>query len=255
MFKSFGVVMFVAGSLSLAGCNEKVVSVDVSHVYTDLGYLNSSSANLGYLYLWDQQNGTLTQVDIIDFSPSNMFETGPTGASRRTSSTRGASVSAGVSGLGDIAPSIEAEVDRRMSIEVNNYVVRSTRATIDEMASRIRAAPEDIAARWFLRKAVSENNRYLYVLTYKSLSSDSAQLEIDRSASVSATVPIESVSGGVEAKLEGSGLDRFEGRSVPAFLGYYVMRPFINTAGNYDFDVVTTAYRKDLIATLRNSAI
>jgi|GEM_PF-3278723 len=246
--------VLLSAAAAMAGCNGKYVNVDISHIYTDAGYLNSASSDLGHLYLWDRASGTLTLVDVLDFAPGNMT-TNDTGTSRKLKNTSGASVAASTDGIKNLEAAIEAEVDNRLSVEVEDYTVRSARSTITEMSSRIRSNPEDTADRWFLEKAFADSNRFRYVLAYKALNSQRASLEIDNTAKTEAKLKLNSVGGGITANLKGGALDEFKGTGVPSFLVYYVFRPTYNENNNYDFDVVTTQYRQDLIDALRNSSI
>ena len=157
-------VAMLGGLLVLAACTPPaVVTVNVSHVGTDKGYLNSRLASIGDLFLWDMKSKNISELDHVELTTKksdDVFTKVDAGY------TSGIDFVAGVQL--QFKAQIESKVKAQSRLTLANARVTSFQHTFDDLSAFINNKISDGTTTagqiWNLDEAVVPNSPLRYLL-------------------------------------------------------------------------------------------
>jgi len=229
----------------------QVVNVDVSHVKTDKGFLNSGLADLGDLYVLDKNTlrmDKLTNIELTKIRNGFPF-------------TRIRAVDLqGVEIRGEIKPTVKSKVELEISnksfIELDNGDSVEYKETFTALSNRINqeiSNGRELGFSWFLDEASQPGSSLRYLLVYGTVRADKARIGFDRSLVAGGEIEIPTGTfGTLTVKVSGSSIEEFEGNKVPIFLKFFVIEAFKDKdTGNYSFRIDRNFQTQDLIKALK----
>ncbi len=226
--------------IGFAGC--RTIPVDVSHAYTDKGYLNSGLRTLGQLYLLDTEDGSLKELAVLDLS--NRVR-GATFEEQFARNVRGVDIGAG--GEVGIDAEVKASITRNSYIRLTNAFDETYANTFGDLSAEINrreAIGEDVGFTWFLDDATKPGSTIRYLLVYSTIRADEAVIGYNNVTAVDGnlTVPVR---GRAEVDVTVSGLseESWKGKAVPVLVDYHVIQAFQDD-GFYKFRI-DRAFRDD----------
>ncbi len=234
--------------LLLTAC--KFVTVNISHVETTKGYLNSGIEDLGQLYLFDMETDFFTKLEVIPI-PQKTY--GKQFRTQYASDISGFKINGNLEKA--VEANIRAEVAANSSIEISNAQRVSGVETITALSSFINGQKEkrNLGTRWKLDAASEEKSALRLAMVYATVNADQATARHANAVSTGGGFKVPFGWGGeADVKVEGLSQEQFSGDQVPVFVEYYVFKVFKNKSGNYDFDLRGAAEEDRLIGFLRD---
>ncbi|PLX37984.1 MAG: hypothetical protein C0606_06980 [Hyphomicrobiales bacterium] len=231
---TFAVAALVAGCHHTSGPGTYVV--DISHLKTDEGYINSSRYVEGQIIVWNKEtgfsevlSGLQLPVTVDGFSRTSVVANNLSGVSLSADINKPVPVGLKTELEGDLAIKLENNVRGR---SINEAFTKFGR----EINRRISAGDEDIRQTWFLDEAAEPGSPWRYIIVRKTLRADKGSIVGNRNAVANGKVTLSSFDlAGAGVTLKGYDKVEFEGENVPALANYYVLKVFRNASGNYDF--------------------
>lgn len=236
--------------LVVSGCRS--LSLDVSHADTDKGYLNTGLRDLGKFYVFDAEDGNLTELATIELS------------SRARGSTFERHTARGVTGVkigGEanvtVKARVAAEVARSSYIELDNAFDESYKNTFSDLANEINrreAEGDDLGFGWFLDEASTPGSTTRYLLVFSTVRADQARVGYADTYAANGLIDVPLGKGGsVAVSLTGLSEEEFKGKAVPVLVDYHVIQAF-KRDGNYQFRVDRSFSSTDITRLLQDNA-
>ncbi|MBO6674115.1 MAG: hypothetical protein JJ908_05835 [Rhizobiales bacterium] len=229
------VVVFLC--LTMLGCQS--ASINLSHVKTDRGFLNTGLLGVGDLYLLDTRDDSLSIL--ANLGPEfQRFVVNDNSFDRiRASSIRGITVEGSLSAA--VQAQVELEVAGQAFIELNNgrrETITDTHDALSSAINRREARGVDLGTRWFLDAAAEENSPFRLVLVAGAITADSTLVGYRNALSSGATisVPVPGRRGGsVNVEIVGASTEDWQGQNLPVLLDIRIYTVFLNDQRNYDY--------------------
>ena len=122
--RTLGLIILTA---ILCGCAQtRTANVPLSYAKLDTGYLNSGIYDLGWVFVWDRTQGTLTALSPLRV-PTSLKHLGPTVAQQQTSLSSDTDIefSADVTKVAGATANLKSEIARSTTTELDK-VARET---------------------------------------------------------------------------------------------------------------------------------
>jgi hypothetical protein len=166
-------------------------------------------------------------------------------------------VDVNISANAAVKASVSSAIQRNLKI-VSEKATRQSYNNIFTLISneivRKRAVGEDVGRDWDLDEAVKPNSGLRYIIVRGLVRANSATIELANTTKGDLTLTVPNGSGGeVKVDFSSTSTASCTGDQSPCFLSLYVMEPFINSAGNYDFRLVKSVKGSLLSVALRNA--
>ncbi len=218
-----------------AGC--QTVSVDVSYVKTNEGFLNSGLLTIGDLFLLDTSDNTLTKLARLNGKSVETFRESVPFSSKNAENIRGAVINGEVSQA--VRATIELEISSRAYVKLVDGRRDEIKHTFDAISEQIEseiARGNDVATRWYLDEASQRGSPLRLALVVGAIKANKSVVGYDREIAANGSIRVPTgPRGSVNVKIVGSSIEKFEGNKVPVFLDVEVLEVFKNNKGNYDY--------------------
>lgn len=220
--------------LTFAAC--QIINIDISHVETDRGYLNSASDDLGQLYLFNLDGSFIEPLAIVPASKG-------TTRGKRWNRVRAKDLDGYEIG-GEVDKAVRAhirtEIARGSSLELQNMQKEAINESISVLARYIRANrdAQNLDEDWKLAEATAPDSTWRYAIVHTTVNADRAIARHQGATEVGGgfNIPF-GWAGSAEVQLNGFAEDEFEGDQIPALVRFYVFKAKYNAENNYDFEV------------------
>lgn len=235
--------------LVISAC--QTVTVDVSHVKTDKGFLNSSLGNLGDLYLFD--TSTL-KVDKLANVNLTKIKTGFSFNNIKAVDLQGVDIRGNLDAT--IKAQVELEIANKSFIELEKGKSIEYEETFNALSKRINreiSRGRNLGFSWFLDEATEPNSSLRYLLVYGAVLSEKAKIGFDSSLVTGGKIEIPTGRfGSLTIKVSGSSVEEFEGEAIPVFLKIFAIQAFKDkNTGNYKFRIDRNFDSSKLTSSLR----
>lgn len=216
----------------LSACQS--VSVNISHINTDKGFLNSRLLQIGDLYLLDIEDNTLTKIANVKLTSKLSDDTfNVVNATNIQGVTINGNLDAG------IEATVKAEISSRAFVRLQNARRVAHHRVYNDLSEKIEKeiqSGNNVGNRWELSEASQKNSNLRLVLISEVLTADTTVVGYDSATEANGVLKIPfGRRGSVNVRIIGASSEEFTGSAVPVFLNFRIMKVFINEAGNYDF--------------------
>src|SRR5262245_12215517 len=183
-------VAILGGLLALAACTPPaVVTVNVSHVGTDKGYLNSRLARIGDLFLWDMKSKTISELDNVELTTKKNDD---------VFTKVDATYASGIDFIAGVQAQFKVQVESKIRAQsrftLANARVTSFQHTFDDLSAFINNKISDGTTTagqiWNLDEAVAPNSPLRYLLIYRVVLADKTQLQYKNDVVVGGEVSV-----------------------------------------------------------------
>lgn len=234
---------------ALGAC--QVINIDLSHVQTDQGYLNSAGDDLGQLYLFDLESDLIEPLFPIPAAKGTVR--GKRWTSRRAKDLAGYKIGGDVEKA--VKVHIDTEIARGSSLELRNLQQETINESITVLANYIDANrdSQNLDTIWKLREAADPDSSLRLAIIHTTVNADSASAQHDGATKVAGGFKIPFGWGAnAEVQLTGLSAEDYQGDQIPALVRYYVFKVGYNAQNNYDFEVRGKAEKDRFVALLRD---
>jgi|GEM_PF-1865457 len=218
--------------LALSGCvtpptptKTYQVNIDISHAKTTEGHINSSSENIGVLYLYNTQSNRLSELAHIDLKSKKDVS--------HFSSKRAKKLSGiGIAGNIDkgVSLAILGKIQNEFYIDLKEYLRTKYSNTFSDLAQNIRdrvALGEDIHESWSLKDAAKPHSPLRHVLAYSTIMAKSAKFMHKDNKELTSALKLQDDNGSTVSisyhDIQNS-FEEFNGTSSPVLLRYHVIK-------------------------------
>ena len=208
--RTLGLIILTA---ILCGCAQtRTANVPLSYAKLDTGYLNSGIYDLGWVFVWDRTQGTLTALSPLRV-PTSLKHLGPTVAQQQTSLSSDTDIefSADVTKIAGATANLKSEIARSTTTELDKFARETADAedvlNIDNKKSR----------EWRKRLAHDyAGDSFRFVLVDRVLRGDKVSVGFNNSVNSSVGANILQY-GDLKVKVTYSGKNNFlqTGKSIP----------------------------------------
>lgn len=225
-------ILLLGIMILVGGC--QTVGINVSHVNTDKGFLNSRLLDIGHLFLLDTKDDSLTEIAKINLKSIRSSNTFPVA---NASNVRGVTLNGDVSAIVEAA--VKVEVASKAFIKIMNGTRVEYHRVYNDLSKKIEeeiTSGNDVGTRWELREAAKPDSSLRLVLVSGAITADKSEVGYDKSLAANGSLKIPTGRrGSVNVKIVGASTEVFEGKAVPVFLQLRVIKVFYNEKGNFDF--------------------
>jgi hypothetical protein len=227
-------LQLVALAALLSGC-ANTANVPMSYAKLDAGYLNTGSYDLGWLFLWDRTERTLTSLDPLKV-PDKFKNVGTTFDQQQGS----------LSADTDIELSAGLTQTAAASGELQGRIARGTTTELDKF-ERVTVPAEDLlnfdnkASRAWRKRLLQEfpGDKFRFVLVDRVVRGDKVSVAFNNSASGSAGANVLAY-GNFKVKVTYDGKSSFvqTGKEIPLVFQTHILK-LSGDADNPEFQLLT----------------
>jgi hypothetical protein len=187
--KNFSLIIVL--SLFLTGCYEGQLNMPLSYAKIDRGYLNSSSHNLGKIYLWDTQTNQLHSLKFIkpDQDDNNATKTYIGSRHEQKIAKVDKNTKIDITGTGipkEISGKAKIEFAKATNVFIKDYQLKAFEDPRYLLNSKhLRTWRESLARDGYL-----DNDRYKFVLINEVIEGRQALIDLDNNLTVDAGVNV-----------------------------------------------------------------
>jgi len=206
------------------------VNIDISHAKTTEGYINSSSENIGILYLYNTQTNRLSELAQIDLKSKKEVSQF---SHRRAKKLSGIGISGAIDQT--ITLSLAGKIQNEFYIDLRDYRRTKYANTFNDLAQNIRqriAQGEDIRESWSLKEAAMPNSPLRHVLAYSTIYAKRAKFSHINNRELNSSLTIEDVNGtpiSLSYQDITNAFEEFNGTASPVLLRYHVIKTRIQS--------------------------
>lgn len=232
--KRICLLQFVASAALLSGC-ANTANVPMSYAKLDAGYLNTGNYDLGWVFLWDRSERTLTSLDPLKV-PDKLKEVGTTFDHQQGS----------LSSDTDIELSADLTKTAAASGELQGRIARSTTTELDKF-ERVTVPADDLlnfdnkATRVWRKRLLQQfpGDNFRFVLVDRVVRGDKVSVVFNNSGSGSVGANILAY-GNLKVKVTYDGKSSFveTGKGVPLVFQTHIFK-LGGDANNPEFRLLT----------------
>lgn len=206
------------------------VNIDISHAKTTEGHINSSSENIGILYLYNTQSNKLSELAHIDLKSKKDVSHF---SSRRAKKLSGIGIEGNIDK--GVSLSIAGKIQNEFYIDLRDYVRTKYSNTFSDLAQNIRdriASGEDIHESWSLKDATKPDSPLRHVLAYSTIMAKSAKFTHKDNKELKSALKLQDNNGStlvISYQDIDNSFEEFNGTSSPVLLRYHVIKTLLKT--------------------------
>ncbi|MCY4288761.1 MAG: hypothetical protein OXC63_09235 [Aestuariivita sp.] len=233
--------IFLILTFALASCVEVPLTtravLNLDYASTSLGFRNSGALSAGRLFLWDQTDQTLVNIQ-SDIDLPTRPATNP--VTLEASSVQGVTISASVGLTDDVHAEIASEVQSNIAFKVEDVVRLNNFQVHNGLSSAYRnlqASGVNAEASWRIRDSIDDRKRFSYVLIADEItaSSESVTYRDSSSDSTSLTVFDSAIGEKINVEIPSYSTAKCSGEKVTCYFNVRVFKVRINKNGNLDY--------------------